>query len=65
MSQQDGCSPYVITIVASMSVGDPMIHPRVESESEEDNKVSKEDKEARRQQRIAISRAHAYPFLIF
>jgi ATP-dependent RNA helicase DHX37/DHR1 len=61
--QQQGCLPYIISIVSALSVGDPFLHDEVLA-SDEDNAVGLELKEAEKSRRKAFfTTQHVIPFL--
>jgi len=57
IGQQKGCLPYVVTLVAALTVGDPFIRDVFEEESEQDHDT-KEEKELRRKRRAEAHKAH-------
>ena len=64
IGRQHGCLPYVIAIVAALSVGDPFLHEenllsKTEQDGEEDDKMSSDEQDAKRSRRRAFFKAQA------
>lgn len=61
--RQHGCLPYVITIVAALSAGDPFLHEEhlatVDGGEEERNNFPDEEEEAKRSRRRAFFKSQA------